>query len=136
MYCGFTVSVRSVSRFPPAAEIDHVSSLFQEKQAELQSAVVRVDQVTVGFRPRSAFVDLLHNLIFPPADPAVGGLEERTPSATLRPGNANRVSGWTHRTERISPLWSCSPGAEEALPGAAGEIDALFSLTCEHTRVL
>ena len=30
----------------PAAEIDHVSSLFQEKQAELQSAVVRVDQVT------------------------------------------------------------------------------------------
>ena len=27
------------------AEIDHVSSLFQEKQAELQSAVVRVDQV-------------------------------------------------------------------------------------------
>ncbi|XP_059908021.1 apoptosis-stimulating of p53 protein 1-like [Gadus macrocephalus] len=28
------------------AEIDHVSSLFQEKQAELQSAVVRVDQLT------------------------------------------------------------------------------------------
>lgn len=30
----------------PAAEINHVSNLFQEKQAELQSAVVRVDQVT------------------------------------------------------------------------------------------
>lgn len=29
-----------------SAEIDHVSSLFQEKQAELQSAVVRVDQLT------------------------------------------------------------------------------------------
>lgn len=28
-----------------AAEIEHVSSLFQEKQTELQSAVVRVDQV-------------------------------------------------------------------------------------------
>ncbi|MEQ2192326.1 hypothetical protein XENOCAPTIV_010102, partial [Xenoophorus captivus] len=27
-----------------SAEIDHVSSLFQEKQAELQSAVIRVDQ--------------------------------------------------------------------------------------------
>ncbi|CAF90261.1 unnamed protein product, partial [Tetraodon nigroviridis] len=30
---------------PSAAEIEHVSSLFQEKQAELQSAVLRVDQV-------------------------------------------------------------------------------------------
>ncbi|MEQ2312173.1 hypothetical protein AMECASPLE_028131 [Ameca splendens] len=29
-----------------SAEIDHVSSLFQEKQAELQSAVIRVDQLT------------------------------------------------------------------------------------------
>ncbi|XP_061700262.1 apoptosis-stimulating of p53 protein 1-like isoform X3 [Syngnathoides biaculeatus] len=29
-----------------SAEIDHVSSLFQEKQAELQSAVTRVDQLT------------------------------------------------------------------------------------------
>lgn len=29
-----------------AAEIEHVSNLFQEKQAELQSAVLRVDQVT------------------------------------------------------------------------------------------
>lgn len=29
-----------------SAEIDHVSTLFQEKQAELQSAVVRVDQLT------------------------------------------------------------------------------------------
>ncbi|KAM4723729.1 apoptosis-stimulating of p53 protein 1-like isoform 2-T2 [Anableps anableps] len=29
-----------------SAEIDHVSSLFQEKQAELQSAVMRVDQLT------------------------------------------------------------------------------------------
>lgn len=29
-----------------SAEIDHVSSLFQEKQAELQSAVARVDQLT------------------------------------------------------------------------------------------
>ncbi|XP_034419243.1 apoptosis-stimulating of p53 protein 1-like isoform X2 [Cyclopterus lumpus] len=29
-----------------SAEINHVSSLFQEKQAELQSAVVRVDQLT------------------------------------------------------------------------------------------
>uniref|UniRef100_A0A3Q3VVV7 SH3 domain-containing protein n=1 Tax=Mola mola TaxID=94237 RepID=A0A3Q3VVV7_MOLML len=29
-----------------SAEIDHVSNLFQEKQAELQSAVVRVDQLT------------------------------------------------------------------------------------------
>ncbi|XP_037551274.1 apoptosis-stimulating of p53 protein 1 [Nematolebias whitei] len=29
-----------------SAEIDHMSSLFQEKQAELQSAVVRVDQLT------------------------------------------------------------------------------------------
>ncbi|XP_029316482.1 apoptosis-stimulating of p53 protein 1-like isoform X3 [Cottoperca gobio] len=29
-----------------SAEIDHVSSLFQEKQAELQSAVVRVDQLS------------------------------------------------------------------------------------------
>ncbi|KAM4625934.1 apoptosis-stimulating of p53 protein 1-like [Polymixia lowei] len=29
-----------------SAEIDHVSSLFQEKQAELQSAVLRVDQLT------------------------------------------------------------------------------------------
>ncbi|XP_063765064.1 apoptosis-stimulating of p53 protein 1-like isoform X2 [Eleginops maclovinus] len=29
-----------------SAEIDHVSSLFQEKQTELQSAVVRVDQLT------------------------------------------------------------------------------------------
>lgn len=28
-----------------AAEIEHVSNLFQEKQAELQSAVLRVDQV-------------------------------------------------------------------------------------------
>lgn len=36
----------TLSRVSPAAEIDHVSSLFQEKQAELQSAVVRVDQVT------------------------------------------------------------------------------------------
>lgn len=125
-----------MSGFPPAAEINHVSSLFQEKQAELQSAVVRVDQVTVAFRARSACVHLLHNFIFPPADPAVGGLEERTPSATLRLGDANRVSGWTHRTERISPLWSCSPGAEEALPGAAGKITALSCLMCEHTQVL
>uniref|UniRef100_A0A667XJP3 Protein phosphatase 1, regulatory subunit 13Ba n=1 Tax=Myripristis murdjan TaxID=586833 RepID=A0A667XJP3_9TELE len=29
-----------------SAEINHVSSLFQEKQAELQSAVIRVDQLT------------------------------------------------------------------------------------------
>ncbi|XP_047193784.1 apoptosis-stimulating of p53 protein 1-like isoform X2 [Scophthalmus maximus] len=29
-----------------SAEIDHVSSLFQEKQAELQTAVIRVDQLT------------------------------------------------------------------------------------------
>lgn len=29
-----------------AAEIEHVSSLFQEKQAELQSAMVKVDQLT------------------------------------------------------------------------------------------
>ncbi|XP_040916366.1 apoptosis-stimulating of p53 protein 1-like isoform X1 [Toxotes jaculatrix] len=29
-----------------SAEIDHVSNLFQEKQAELQSAVIRVDQLT------------------------------------------------------------------------------------------
>ncbi|KAG7244366.1 hypothetical protein INR49_003223 [Caranx melampygus] len=29
-----------------SAEIEHVSSLFQEKQAELQSAVIRVDQLT------------------------------------------------------------------------------------------
>lgn len=35
---------------PPAAEIHHVSNLFQEKQAELQSAVLRVDQVTKASR--------------------------------------------------------------------------------------
>lgn len=29
-----------------AAEIEHVSSLFQEKQAELQSAMLKVDQLT------------------------------------------------------------------------------------------
>lgn len=29
-----------------AAEIEHVSSLFQDKQAELQSAMVKVDQLT------------------------------------------------------------------------------------------
>ncbi|TNN69930.1 Apoptosis-stimulating of p53 protein 1 [Liparis tanakae] len=32
-----------------SAEINHVSSLFQEKQAELQSAVVRVDQLPSGY---------------------------------------------------------------------------------------
>lgn len=40
----------------PAAEIDHVSSLFQEKQAELQSAVIRVDQVLwICYEDRPAF---------------------------------------------------------------------------------
>lgn len=29
-----------------AAEIEHVSNLFQEKQAELQAAVLKVDQLT------------------------------------------------------------------------------------------
>lgn len=32
---------------PPAAEIEQVSSLFQEKQAELQSAVLRVEQLSL-----------------------------------------------------------------------------------------
>lgn len=31
----------------PAAEIEQVSSLFQEKQAELQSAVLRVEQLSL-----------------------------------------------------------------------------------------
>lgn len=31
----------------PAAEIEQVSRLFQEKQAELQSAVLRVEQLSV-----------------------------------------------------------------------------------------
>lgn len=32
---------------PAAAEIEQVSSLFQEKQAELQSAVLRVEQLSL-----------------------------------------------------------------------------------------
>lgn len=40
-----------LTRFPhfgcPAAEIEQVSRLFQEKQAELQSAVLRVEQLSV-----------------------------------------------------------------------------------------
>ena len=32
---------------PPAAEIEQVSGLFQEKQGELQSAVLRVEQLSL-----------------------------------------------------------------------------------------
>lgn len=113
-----------------AAEIDHVSSLFQEKQAELQSAVVRVDQVRWRVEGRvtlSEFVsgELLSSFyLVLPVDPAVGGFEERAPSAALcctSSGGARRVPGRTSWPERVTPVWSCSPGAEEALPGAAGK---------------
>lgn len=41
------VSIHIVLRFVSvAAEIEHISGLFQEKQAELQAAVLRVDQLS------------------------------------------------------------------------------------------
>ncbi|XP_042356604.1 apoptosis-stimulating of p53 protein 1-like isoform X3 [Plectropomus leopardus] len=51
-----------------SAEIDHVSSLFQEKQAELQSAVVRVDQLTQQLEDLRRGRLQLHNVA-----PAQGG---------------------------------------------------------------
>lgn len=32
--------------FPTATEIEHISAMFQEKQQELQAAVLKVDQLT------------------------------------------------------------------------------------------
>lgn len=128
----------------PAAEIDHVSNLFQEKQAELQSAVVRVDQVTNaslrlsprGFQLIQSKKHALHfafcffsctgtfvSLLFPLANPAAGGLEKRTPPAAL-PGTRNRsferFARPTCRPQGLGSISACSPGAQETLPGAAG----------------
>ncbi|XP_028994224.1 apoptosis-stimulating of p53 protein 1-like isoform X2 [Betta splendens] len=50
-----------------SAEIDHISSLFQEKQAELQSAVIRVDQLTQQLEDLKRGRLQLHS-----ADPAQG----------------------------------------------------------------
>ncbi len=41
-----SIFIRMLHVFFSAAEIEHVGSLFQEKQAELQSATVKVDQLT------------------------------------------------------------------------------------------
>lgn len=99
-----------------AAEIEHVSNLFEEKQAELQSAVLRVDQVTqtlLGRARGKPGVGLPLDLnCFQTVNPAAGGAEERTSAASC---------GRTRRPESIGPVWSCCPGAEEALPGAAGQ---------------
>lgn len=51
-------------------------------------------------------------------DSAVGGFEKRTPSATL---STHWVPGCLRWTERFTAVWSCSSGAEETLPGAAGK---------------
>lgn len=103
-----------------AAEIEHVSNLFQEKQAELQSAVLRVDQVT---RHEERGVVWILTLDFDlgvdplsPVNPAAGGLEERTSSF-------GRRACWP---ESLGPVRSCCAGAEEALPGAAGQSDVLL----------
>ncbi|XP_032402529.1 apoptosis-stimulating of p53 protein 1-like isoform X5 [Xiphophorus hellerii] len=89
------------------AEIHHVSSLFQEKQDELQAAVSRVEQVGGAAA----------------ADPAVGGPEEGpAPAAERRPeaGGHLWVPSGTRRPEGLLVIRLCWRGAEEALPGAAG----------------
>lgn len=127
----------------PAAEIDHVSSLFQEKQAELQSAVVRVDQVTWRggdqrvivnlnlFGQNAASASCIYTLlkIVLPVDSTVGRSKKRTPSNAF----CSTTSWCTHGTpwhkhwpERITPVRPCSPGTEEALPGAAGRFNFLI----------
>ncbi|XP_075879529.1 apoptosis-stimulating of p53 protein 1-like isoform X4 [Nelusetta ayraudi] len=53
-----------------SAEIDHVSNLFQEKQAELQSAVVRVDQLTQQLEDLRRGRLQLHSLAPGPGAPA------------------------------------------------------------------
>ncbi|XP_023208637.1 apoptosis-stimulating of p53 protein 1-like isoform X3 [Xiphophorus maculatus] len=89
------------------AEIHHVSSLFQEKQDELQAAVSRVEQVGGAAA----------------ADPAVGGPEEGPPPAAERRPEAGGhlwVPSGTRRPEGLLVIRLCWRGAEEALPGAAG----------------
>ncbi|KAM8834416.1 LOW QUALITY PROTEIN: apoptosis-stimulating of p53 protein 1-like [Synchiropus picturatus] len=62
-----------------SAEIDHVSSLFQEKQAELQSAVIRVDQLTQQLEDLKKGRLQLHSLVQHHGQP------NRTQGATVGP---------------------------------------------------
>ncbi|KAM9777575.1 apoptosis-stimulating of p53 protein 1-like [Neosynchiropus ocellatus] len=62
-----------------SAEIDHVSSLFQEKQAELQSAVIRVDQLTQQLEDLRKGRLQLHSLVQHHGQPC------RTQGATTGP---------------------------------------------------
>lgn len=69
-----------------------MSNLFQEKQAELQSAVLRVDQVSWTLLVKLKFKRLPRFFtLFSPVDPAVGGFEERTSSVPYRSGDNNWI---------------------------------------------
>lgn len=60
-----------------------------------------------------------------PVEPAAGGPEERSPTAApgcAGSGATRRLPGGDRRPEGIPPVRPRGPGAEETLPGAAGEL--------------